>query len=406
MPRFAYSARDTDGRLLEGVLEAATRDDAARQLGETRLIPVEVREHRERTSLGEKLQKRLGLGQPTIADLTLFSRQMYTLMKAGIPTIQGMSRLAASTSNPRFARVIEEIVADLETGRDMAGAFARHPRIFSTLYVNMIRVGEQAGRLDEAFYRLFEYQEREKQTVDRIKSALRYPLIVMAAVGVAIWILTVFVIPAFAKVFNSFDLDLPLATRIILGLSDFMAAHWGWVLAGIGGTVWGFRHWIRTDHGRLRWDRIKLKIPVVGDILLRASLARFARAFTMATRSGVPITQGLLAVSRAMDNVHLSQKVRGMNAGIQRGESLTRTAANSGVFTPIVMQMLAMGEETGQIEDMMEEIAEFYEREVDYDVDRLGDLIQPLVTVILGAMVLVLALGVFLPMWDLTKIAG
>lgn len=405
MPRYAYRARQKDGSEIRGALEAVSETEAARQLSETGAVPVDIRQQAEPRDVTGALRRRLGIGRPKKDDILLFTRQMYALTRAGIPTIQGLTSLAASTPNERLGEIIREVVSDLESGRDMAGALARHPHTFPTLYISMVHVGEESGRLEEALWRLFQYLEREKVTVDRIKSALRYPTVVIVAVGVAIGILTVMVIPAFAKVFSNFDMQLPWATRLILGFSEFMAVWWPGVLALLVGAYIGLRAWTRTARGRLIWDRYKLRLPVVGDILERATLARFARSFAMTSRAGVPVTQGLLSVARAVDNAYLSRKIRGMNTGIQRGDNLTRVATNSGMFTPLVLQMLALGEETGQIDDMMEEAAEFYEREVDYDIDRLSDLIQPVITVILGVMVLILALGVFLPMWDLTQIA-
>lgn len=406
MPQFDYKARQADGGLIRGRVEAETEMAAARQVSQSGSVPLEISEHRERGNPIAKLRRQLGLGRPGRSDILLFTRQMYAVTKAGIPIIQGLTRLAESTANRVLAEIITEVIDDLESGRDLAGALARHPKTFSTLYINMVHVGEESGRVEEAFWRLFQYLEREKTTIDRVKAALRYPTLVLVAVGVAVGVLTVMVIPAFAKVFSSFDMQLPWATRAILSISGFMADWWPAVLAVIVAGLVGGRLWVRTHHGRLAWDRYKLHLPIVGGIVYRATLARFARSFAMTTRSGVPVTQGLLAVSRAIDNLYLSGKVRGMNAGIQRGENLTRVATASGMFSPLVLQMLALGEETGQIEDMMEESAEFYERDVDYDIDRLGDLIQPVVTVILGVMVLVLALGVFLPMWELTSIAS
>ena len=406
MPQFDYKARQVDGGLVRGRVEADTEMAAARQISQGGNVPLEISVHNERHNPFDGLRRRLGLGRPGRADILLFTRQMYALTKAGLPIIQGLTRLASSTPNRVLGEIILEVIDDLESGRDLAGALARHPRTFSTLYINMVHVGEESGRLEEAFWRLFQYLEREKTTIDRVKAALRYPTLVLVAVAVAIGVLTVMVIPAFAKVFSSFDMDLPWATRAILSISEFMAAWWPAVLAVLFAGFIGAKFWVRTHRGRLTWDRYKLHLPIVGGIVYRATLARFARSFAMTTRSGVPVTQGLLAVSRAIDNLYLSGKVRGMNTGIQRGEDLTRVATASGMFSPLVLQMLAMGEETGQIEDMMEEAAEFDEREVDYDIDRLGDLIQPVVTVILGVMVLVLALGVFLPMWELTSIAG
>jgi MSHA biogenesis protein MshG len=406
MPHFQYKARNPDGLALSGQIEAPSPDAAAEQLIGNGYTPVEIREARRREAVGEQIKRRLGLGRPSLSELALFTRQLYALTRAGVPIIRGMNQLASSTRNTVLREAIEAIVDDLESGRDLAGALARHTDIFIPLYINLVRVGEESGRLDEAFLRLWEYLEREKKTSNQIKAAMRYPVFVILAVGIAIFILMAFVIPEFAKVFERFRLDLPLPTRAIIALSEFTAAYWWAVLGAIGGGIHAFRRYINTDDGRLWWDEQRLRFPVFGSIVLRATLARFARAFAMATRSGVPLIQALGVVSRAIDNEYLGKKIVGMREGIERGESITRTAANMGVFTPLVMQMLAVGEETGQVDDMLEEVAAFYESEVDYDVGRLAELIQPVLTVAVGIIVFILALGVFLPMWDLTQIAG
>ncbi|MFZ5536572.1 MAG: type II secretion system F family protein [Pseudomonadota bacterium] len=406
MPIFLYKARDPRGQLQQGQVEAASTEAAASLLGGQGLIPLEVREKKVRGKPLDDLKRRLGIGQPGLAELILFSRQMYSLTKAGVPIIQSLTRLADSTANPRFAEVLREIVRDLEGGRDVAGSFARHPAIFGTLYISMLRVGEMSGRIDEAFLRMYEYLDRDKVALDRIKSAMRYPSFVIVAILIAIGVLTVLVIPAFAKVFSGFQMELPLPTRMILAFSGFMAAYWHIVLGGIALAVFAFRRWTATEKGRLWWDRAKLRIPKVGDILLRATLARFTRALSMALGSGVPITQALVGVARASDNMYLAEKVLGMRMGIERGDTMLRTAIQTGLFTPVVLQMLAVGEETGQVDTMMREVADFYDREVEYDIANLSAIIEPVLTVVVGVMVLVLALGVFLPMWDLTQLAS
>ncbi|HDP89049.1 MAG TPA: type II secretion system F family protein [Thioalkalivibrio sp.] len=406
MPNFQYKARNLDGRALSGQIEAPSPDAAAEQLIENGYTPVQISEARASHDMGEALRRAFGLGRPSLSELALFTRQLYALTRAGVPIIRGMNQLAASTRNPLLRGAIEAIVDDLESGRDLAGALARHTDIFMPLYINLVRVGEESGRLDEAFMRLYQYLEREKKTANQIKAAMRYPAFVLLAVGVAIFILMAFVIPEFARVFERFRLDLPLPTRVIMTLAEFTAAWWWALLGAIGGAAYGFRRYIDTDRGRLWWDAWRLRIPVFGSIVLRATLARFARAFAMATRSGVPLIQALGVVSRAIGNEYLGGKIVGMREGIERGETITRTAAAMGVFTPLVLQMLAVGEETGQTDDMLEEVAAFYEEEVDYDVARLAELIQPLLTVAMGIIVFILALGVFLPMWDLTQIAG
>ncbi|MFZ5578937.1 MAG: type II secretion system F family protein [Pseudomonadota bacterium] len=406
MPIYGYKARDQRGQLQQGQVEAASTEVAIGLLGGRGLIPLEVREQAARGKPLEDLKRKLGIGQPGLPELILFSRQMYSLTKAGVPIIQALARLADSASNPRFGEVLREISKDLEGGRDVAGSFARHPQIFGTLYISMLRVGEMSGRIDEAFLRMYEYLDRDKVTVDRIKAAMRYPTFVIIAIFIAIGVLTVMVIPAFAKVFSGFQMELPLPTRIILGFSDFASRYWIFILAGIALASFAFKRWTATEKGRLWWDRAKLRIPKVGDILLRGTLARFTRALSMALGSGVPITQALVGVARASDNMYLAEKVLGMRMGIERGDTLLRTAAQTELFTPVVLQMLAVGEETGQVDTMMREVADFYDREVEYDIANLSAIIEPLLTLVVGAMVLVLALGVFLPMWDLTQLAS
>ena len=282
---------------------------------------------------------------------------------------------------------------------------ARHPRIFDSLYVNIVRVGEETGRMQEAFDRLYRYLDLEKETRKQVVTALRYPAIVIVAVIAALMFVTTVVIPTFANIFAKQDIALPLATKIILGLSDFMVANWPLVLAATAGACAAFVSWKRTEEGKYSWDRRKLGLPLVGDIIQRATLARFARAFSMSYRSGVPLIQTMNLCSRAVDNSFLSARIEDMRDGIERGESVSKTAATADVFTPLVLQMIRVGEETGALDDMLDEVAEFYEREVDYDIKNLAELIQPIITVVLGVMVLVLALGVFMPMWDLVKLA-
>jgi MSHA biogenesis protein MshG len=406
VPRYHYSARNAAGQALQGQLEASSQNALADQLQGRGLIPIQITEVMERRdSLTEWLRKSLIWQRPSTTDLLFFTRQMYTLTKAGIPLIQGLNRLSESTVNRNLREVIRELVKDLESGRELSAAFARHPGIFNTLYVNMIRVGETSGRLEEAFLRLHGFLDRDRITGERIKSALRYPLMVITAITIAIGVLTLLVIPTFAKVFARFEMELPVPTRIILAVSDFAVSYW-WYLP-IGGllVLYAFRYYLATDSGRLWWDRLKLRFPVVGNIILRATMARFARAFTMASRGGVPINQALMAVAMATDNVFLGDRIRDMRNGIERGDALTRTAGNTRLFPPLVLQMLATGEETGKLDDMMEEVAEFYEQQVDYDVQKLSTYLEPLLTIVVGIMVLVLALGIFLPMWDLAQIA-
>lgn len=338
-------------------------------------------------------------------DTLIFTKQIYTLLKAGVPIMRSLTGLQESSTNPSMKQVIQEVRESLDSGRELSVSMARHPRIFSPFYLSMVRIGEMTGRLEEIFIRLAEHMEFERFMKEQVKSALRYPSFVVAAMVGAMVVVNLFVIPAFAKVFAGFNAELPLMTRILLGFSAFMVKWWYIMLGGVAAAGAGFRGWIGTTNGRYQWDRIKLSIPIAGKIIRKATLARFARSFALATRSGVPILQALTTVALTVDNDFIARKVEGMREGVERGESIMRTAGSANVFTPVVMQMIAVGEESGSLDQMMEEIAEMYQNEVEYELKTLAQQIEPILIVVLGAMVLVLALGIFLPLWDLGKAA-
>lgn len=404
MAHFDYKGRTAQGDLINGRIEADSADAVAAQLFNTGITPIDIHPAPEQAA-SLRLDQVLGNPQPTTDDLLLFTRQMHSLTRAGVPLVRGLRGLGETTRNARLREAIAAVVESLESGRELAASLARHPRIFNPLYVSMIRVGENSGRLDEAFDQLYRYLAVEKATRRQVKSALRYPAFVVTAIAVAIVVLTLWVIPTFAQIFQRFDMELPLFTRLIIGLSAFMSAWWPALLLGFGAAVTGFLLWKRSEQGRYRWDKLKLAFPIAGDIVLRATLARFARAFAMAYRSGVPLVQALGLCSRAVDNEFVGARIADMRNGVERGESLWRAASATGMFTPLVLQMISVGEETGALDNMLDETADFYEREVEYDVSNLSALIEPVLTIIIGVMVLVLALGVFLPMWDLTQLA-
>lgn len=401
MPTFKYKGRSARGDLITGELDAGSADLVASQLLTSGITPIDIAEGRDRPDVMRSLRARFGGSKPTLTELVLFSRQMYSLMKAGVPISRGMAGLVETTRNPSFAQVLKDVQADLESGRDLASALARYPHVFSSLFVSMVRVGEATGQLDEAFLRITFYLELDKDTRERVKAAVRYPAIVMFAVAIAIGIMNVLVIPEFAKLFAQSKLELPWQTQAIVAVSDFTVEYWGLLLAAIVALVAAAWLYVATETGRYNWDKLKLRIPIVGSIIHRALMARFARAFSIALRAGVPLIQALTVVARAVDNEYVGDHVLSMRTGIERGESLTRVAITTNLFTPIVLQMMAVGEETGAVDDLLTEVAEFYEREVDYDLKYLGDAIQPVLLSIIGGLVLILILGVVLPVWDL-----
>ncbi len=404
MPQFIYKGRNARGTLINGEIDATTADAVASQLFNTGITPIDIKERKTASSTDISLSKYLNRTAPGLDDLILFSRQMYTLMKSGVPMLKSISGLIQSSRNYILIQALKDMMNNLESGRDLSSSLARHPDIFSSLYISMVKVGEETGRLEESFFRISEYLVREKDTRERIKAALRYPMFVIVAIAIAVAIINIWVIPVFADLFAKANVELPWQTRFLIGTSDFFVQWWPMMIVVIIGTTVSAKLYIKTENGRYFWDQYKLKIPLAGDIIYRATLARFARSFAMGLKSGVPLIQAMTVVSRSVDNEFISDKVLGMRNGIERGESLTRTANLTKMFTPLVIQMLAVGEETGKVDDMMDEVADYYDREVDYDIKGLSSAIEPILIVAIGIMVLILALGVFLPMWDMAKV--
>lgn len=406
MPHFAYVGRNAQGNRVEGIMESPTGSILAEHLSESGITPIQISESATPAeSFGKQLSRLLDRQKAGFIDVLLFSRQMYTLMKAGVPIMRALAGLQESAMNRAFAAVIRDLREALDSGRELSQALARNPDVFGSFYVAMVRVGETTGRLEEIFLQLFHHLEFQKFMKDQVKSALRYPGFVVLAMAIALVIINMFVIPAFAKVFKGFNAELPLMTRILIGFSDFTLAWWPAILTLLIVAVFAFRMFVKTADGRLAWDRFKLRIPIAGKIIRKATLARFARSFAMAARSGVPIVQGLSLTGQVVENAWIEKKLEDMRMGVERGESVLRTAVASGVFTPVVLQMVMVGEESGSLDEMMLEIADMYQREVEYELKTLSAQIEPILIVALGAMVLVLALGVFLPMWDLGKAA-
>ena len=405
MPFFAYKGRNAKGELVQGVLEGADSSALASFLFSTGVTPIDILptsapKAEDGGAFSSLFREKIGT-----VDLMMFSRQMYTLLKAGIPIMNALSGLQASTPNKALASVIGDIRGSLDSGRELSAAMRQHPQVFSPFYLSMVRVGEGTGMLETVFMRMFDHLEFEKFMRDQVKAALRYPSFVLTAMAVAIVIINIFVIPAFAKVFKGFGAELPLMTRILIGFSDFMLASWPYLLLAAVGGIFAFKSYVGTPTGRYQWDKLKLGFPIAGKIIRKATLARFARSFALASSSGVPIVQAMTLIAETVDNDFIASKIEQMRLGIERGESVLRTASNSGVFTPIVLQMIAVGEESGALDDLMQEIADMYQREVEYELKTLGAQIEPIMIVFLGVLVLILALGIFLPIWDLGKVA-
>ena len=404
MASFRFTGRDAQGQKLSGVRQATSAEALAGELLSERITPlrIEAQAAAGDGDLLRPLRRLLGRERVSLEELIIFCRQMHSLSKAGVPILRAVGGLAESARNPYFGEVLRAVRADLEAGNGLGVALSSHPKVFTPLFISMVSVGENTGQLDLAFKQLAGYLDMERETRKRIQQATRYPLFVLLAMGVALVVINLLVIPAFSKVFAQFKSELPLPTRILIGFSEFTQQWWWLIALALAGGLVLLLRWMRTEQGARLWDRYKLRLPIVGGIFERIALARFTRTFAMMYRAGLPLLQALAINSNTVGNRHIGQAILDMRDGVERGESLTRGAVASGLFTPLVLQMLAVGEETGALDELFIEVADFYEQEVDYDLKRLADSIEPILIVAMGGMVLVLALGVFLPMWELS----
>ncbi len=404
MPSFQYKARGHRGDAIEGIIEAPSTDVAASRLIEGGLTPVDIRAAENKTGLSRDL-KDLFPPKIELVDLIQFSRQMYSLMKAGVPILSALNGLSTNARNRTLGHTLAGVIENLEAGSDLSSSLARYPDVFSVFYVSLVRVGETSGQLDEVFRQLAGYLDRELKTRKKVKSALRYPSFVITAIIAAITIINIFVIPAFANLFASLGGQLPLPTRILVAMSDATVNHWELLLAGGALLFAGVRFYVNSETGRYKWHKLQLRLPLVGPVLYKATLARFSRLFALVLNAGVPIVTAMSVVGRALNNEFIEERVLGMRDGIERGESVSRTAHNAAIFDHLVLQMLEVGETSGTTGDLLKDISDYYDDEVDYAIEKLSASIEPTLTIALACLVALLAAGVFLPMWDLYKVA-
>ena len=398
---FTWSGRDAQRQVVTGTLEAQTPGHVADWLIGTGVTPLVIEPIRQVQEAGDVLARLLGRDRIGPVALMMFSRQMYTLMRAGIPIMRALKGLEQSASTPAEARLMRELNTSLDAGLDLSSAMARRPEVFDGFYVAMIRVGETTGRLEEIFQSLFKHLEFQKFMREQVRGALRYPSFVVAAMVIAICVINLVVIPAFAKVFENMQAELPLMTRILLGSSRFMLDWWWLLLAvAVAGAVMT-RSFVRTTAGRLAWDRLKLRLPIAGPLVRKGVLSQAARSLALVFKSGVPIVSGLTLSAQVVENAHIARALNGMRTGVEHGETLLSTSTRAHIFTPVVLQMIMVGEESGSLGEMLEEIGQMYQQEVEYELKTLSSKIEPLLIVMLGGMVLVLALGVFMPMWEM-----
>jgi MSHA biogenesis protein MshG len=406
MANYTWHGRNGRGEVVKGQLDAMSEGAVVEQLTALGVVPVHITisvaatgNWLVRANNWLVLATRKGV---EVDDLLIFWRQMHALDKAGVPLLRSLEGLEASVENPAMEDMIKDIRFSLEQGLPLSAAMARHTNAFGEFNVSMVKTGEMTGRLDEIFLRLHEYMVFNRDVRERIKQALRYPVFVLIAMAIAIAITTIFVIPIFAGVYEGYDAELPPLTRGLLDFSSWMVSWWPLMLAAGIAAGAGIRGYLRTPAGRYLWDASKIKLPIIGSMILKATLARFAHSLALSSQSGVPLVQAIAVVAKTLDNTFIGSRIEQMRDGIERGESITRCATATGIFTPVALQMIEVGDEAGALGDLLIEIAGMYERETEYSIKNLSAAIEPILIMLIGGLVLLLALGVYLPIWNLS----
>lgn len=401
MDTYKYKGRNKRGEVLQGIIESPNPQAVAQWLTDTGIFPISIAPQTQARKDPEWFTALMGEGKISPVDLLLFTRQMGNMVRAGLPMMESIEGIQKSTGNKALVKILQSVREDLDKGLVLSTAFSHHPKMFNEYYVSMVRVGEESGRLEESFQSLFKQIEFDREMRNKIKSALRYPSFVMMAIAIAIAILMIFVIPVFSKVYDSLHVQLPLLTRVLIGTSNFAVHYWWVVLVGVGLAYYSFHYWVNSPQGKYTWDKFKLTLPIIGKVIVKATIARFCRSFATAGKSGVPIVQAFQLVSRVVDNAYYEERILQMRNGVERGETLSRVARTAGIFAPIELQMISVGEDTGEVDAMVEQIAVMYQEDVEYEVSKLSEAIEPILLAVMGLLVGILLLGIFLPLWDL-----
>lgn len=398
---YEYQGRNRRGETMRGTVESASPQAVATWMMESEIFPVSIKTQGTGFQPPKWFTRLSGQDKVSALDLLLFTRQMANMVRAGLQMMDAIEGIQKTTASKPLAKVLQAVREDLDRGIVLSGALARHSTIFDDYYVNMVRVGEGTGKLEEAFRSLYNQLEFDRQMKQRIKSALRYPTFVLAALAIAMTVMTIFVIPAFAKTYSGLHVELPLLTRILLAISKFSVQYWWAVVMGAGLVYFMLRLILKSPEGRYAWDRFKLRIPIIGNILNKATVARFSRSFSTAMKANVPIVMAFQLVSRVVENAFFEARILAMRVGVERGEVLSRVMRTSGIFSPIELQLITVAERTGDVDQAVEQIALMYSDEVEYEVSKLSQSIEPILLAAMGVLVGMFVLGVFLPMWDL-----
>jgi MSHA biogenesis protein MshG len=404
MPTFAYKGRSGQGDLLEGRIESPNAQAVAIWLAAVGITPVAINEQRASASTPAWVTQMLRPSKLTESELLMFTRQMGSLVRAGVPMMQALAGIQKSSRKEHLIAMLQSIREDLDRGIELSAALGRHPKTFNDFYVSMIKVGESSGQLEKIFGRLHEQIQFDMDMRRKLKGALRYPMFVCIALFIAITIINIWVIPSFASMYTGMKLDLPLVTKLLIATSNLTIHYWWMLLAVVVALVIAYRIYASTPDGRRRVDEIKLKVPIFGPIANKTAMARYAFSFATASESGVPLVQAYTLTSKVVNNAFFERRVLTMRDGVERGESIYRVAENAGIFNALELQMISVGEETGRMDEMLRSISKMYQEEVDFEVSRLTQTLEPILITGLGVIVAILMLAIFLPMWDLGQL--
>src|SRR6266853_1310294 len=396
MPVFQYTARTLKGDLVNDKIDLPTRDDVIAHLRKNRMVVVQVRAAPKEFNLSFKF----GGGVKT-RDVVVFTRQFATMINAGLPLVQALDILAQQTENKILADITRQVVYDVESGHTLADALRKHPKAFSDLFVNMVAAGEAGGILDTILLRLAQFLEKNDAIIRKVKGAMVYPVVIMSVAAIAITVLLIFVIPTFQSMFASVNLELPLPTRIVIGASNVLKHYW-WAMGGaIALAAFGIARYYKTVPGKLQIDTFMLNVPVLGDVLRKSAVSRFTRTLGTLISSGVSILDGLEITARTAGNMVIHNAVMESRAPIAGGETIAGPLKKSKVFPPMVISMIAVGEQTGGLDEMLSKIADFYDEEVDVAVSALLSLMEPVMIVVLGVIVGGMVVAMYLPIFDM-----
>jgi type IV pilus assembly protein PilC len=393
MASFTYTARSFAGDLKTATLEASSRDDVIAQLRRQRLSVVKIDE--------AGTPKKARSGRIKMRDIVIFTRQFSTMINAGLPLVQALNILTEQSQNKVLSDVTRKVVFDVESGKTVADAMSKHPQAFSPLYVNMVAAGEAGGILDTILMRLATFMEKNDALMRKVKGATIYPSVIMSVAGVAVTVLLIFVIPVFENLFTSAGLPLPLPTRVVMGMSRFLKGYWYIVLATVITSIFLYRRYAATSNGRLNIDKLLLRVPVLGDVIRKAAVSRFTRTLGTLVSSGVSILDGLEITAKTAGNRVVQDAIMESRASIAGGDTIAQPLKKSGVFPPMVISMISVGEQTGGLDEMLSKIADFYDDEVDAAVGNLLSLLEPMMIVFLGVVVGGMVVSMYLPIFDM-----